>query len=237
MSPDDARRRGRPNRPLHCRTAPDSGPRRTACSTCHTHASAAVFLLSSKEMRPWECTHRRFGAGGNEPSSTQRSRPPTRGFVPWTQARHPSSSMSCAGTSASAGTAPSTGRGSSASSCILTAASGARSTWPHCARWTRAGTCGPIATGWHARRARCTPHLRASTATRARGRAYSSAGPYYGGYQMDPAFERRYGGTYMPLWGDALNWPAPMQTAAAWRATREVGYSAWPASSAACGLG
>ncbi len=68
-------------------------------------------------------------------------------------------------------------------------------------------------------------------------RAYSSAGPYYGGYQMDPAFERRYGGTYMSLWGDARNWPASMQTAAAWRATLEVGYSAWPASSAACGLG
>ena len=27
--------------------------------------------------------------------------------------------------------------------------------------------------------------------------AYSSAGPYYGGYQMDPAFEARYGGDYM----------------------------------------
>jgi hypothetical protein len=66
--------------------------------------------------------------------------------------------------------------------------------------------------------------------------AYSSAGPYYGGYQMSPTFERRYGGAYMTVWGDALHWPAPMQTAAAWRATREVGYSPWPASSAACGL-
>jgi hypothetical protein len=67
--------------------------------------------------------------------------------------------------------------------------------------------------------------------------AYSSAGPYYGGYQMDPAFERRYGGDYMRLWGDALHWPAVMQTAAAWRATQEVGYSPWPATAAACGLG
>lgn len=67
--------------------------------------------------------------------------------------------------------------------------------------------------------------------------AYSSAGPYYGGYQMNPAFERRYGDDYVRLWGDALHWPVPMQTAAAWRATQEVGYSPWPATAAACGLG
>jgi len=66
--------------------------------------------------------------------------------------------------------------------------------------------------------------------------AYSPAGPYYGGYQMDPSFESHYGGEYMQMWGDALNWPVPMQTAAAWRATQEVGYSPWPASAAACGL-
>ena len=66
--------------------------------------------------------------------------------------------------------------------------------------------------------------------------AYSPAGPYYGGYQMDPSFEREYGGDYLRLWGDALNWPVPMQTAAAWRATQEVGYTPWPASAAACGL-
>ncbi|HEY8858470.1 MAG TPA: hypothetical protein VIM27_03385, partial [Gaiellales bacterium] len=35
--------------------------------------------------------------------------------------------------------------------------------------------------------------------------AYSPAGPYYGGYQMDPSFERHYGSDYMRVWGDALN--------------------------------
>jgi hypothetical protein len=66
--------------------------------------------------------------------------------------------------------------------------------------------------------------------------AYSPAGPYYGGYQMDPAFERAYGADYLSIWGDASNWPVPMQTAAAWRATLAAGYSPWPASAAACGL-
>jgi hypothetical protein len=66
--------------------------------------------------------------------------------------------------------------------------------------------------------------------------SYSPAGPYYGGYQMDPTFEQHYGADYVAIWGDANNWPAPMQTAAAYRATLEVGFSPWPSSAAACGL-
>jgi hypothetical protein len=66
--------------------------------------------------------------------------------------------------------------------------------------------------------------------------AYSPAGPYYGGYQMDPSFEQHYGPEYLPIWGDASNWPAPMQTNAAYRATLEVGFSPWPTAAAACGL-
>ena len=38
------------------------------------------------------------------------------------------------------------------------------------------------------------------------------------------------------IWGDANSWPAPMQTAAAYRATLAVGFSPWPSSAAACGL-
>jgi len=53
---------------------------------------------------------------------------------------------------------------------------------------------------------------------------------------MSPTFERDYGAGYVAVWGDALNWPAPMQTAAAYRATRQVGYTPWPTSAAACGL-
>jgi hypothetical protein len=38
------------------------------------------------------------------------------------------------------------------------------------------------------------------------------------------------------VWGDADSWPAPMQTAAAYRAALAVGFSPWPNSAAACGL-
>ncbi len=66
--------------------------------------------------------------------------------------------------------------------------------------------------------------------------AYSPAGPYYGGYQMDPTFEQHYGADYVAIWGNADSWPVPMQTAAAYRATLEVGFTPWPNSAAACGL-
>jgi hypothetical protein len=66
--------------------------------------------------------------------------------------------------------------------------------------------------------------------------AYSPAGPYYGGYQMDPTFEATYGPDYVQRWGDASNWPPSMQTAAAYHATRVVGYSPWPNTAALCGL-
>jgi len=38
------------------------------------------------------------------------------------------------------------------------------------------------------------------------------------------------------MWGNADSWPAPMQTAAAYRATLTVGFSPWPSSATACGL-
>jgi hypothetical protein len=66
--------------------------------------------------------------------------------------------------------------------------------------------------------------------------AYSPAGPYYGGYQMDPTFEATYGPEYLRLWGDASSWPPVMQRAAAYRATRVAGYTPWPNSAALCGL-
>jgi hypothetical protein len=66
--------------------------------------------------------------------------------------------------------------------------------------------------------------------------SYSAAGPYYGGFQMDPSFEAAYGPHYLRLWGDASSWPAAMQTAAAYHATRVVGYTPWPNTAAICGL-
>ena len=60
---------------------------------------------------------------------------------------------------------------------------------------------------------------------------------YYGGLQMDVAFQSRYGSDYVVRWGTADNWPAwaQLQTAArAYRAGR--GFWPWPNTARACGL-
>jgi hypothetical protein len=66
--------------------------------------------------------------------------------------------------------------------------------------------------------------------------AYSAAGPYYGGLQMDESFMAHWGSEYLALFGDARHWPHGLQVAAAYRAVRQLGYSPWPVSSQACGL-
>lgn len=66
--------------------------------------------------------------------------------------------------------------------------------------------------------------------------AYSPAGPYYGGLQMDESFMAHWGPKYLALFGDARHWAHGLQVAAAYRAVLALGYSPWPASSQACGL-
>jgi hypothetical protein len=60
---------------------------------------------------------------------------------------------------------------------------------------------------------------------------------YYGGLQMDRAFQTRYGGDFVVRWGTADNWPvwAQVQTAVrAYQAGR--GFWPWPNTARACGL-
>ena len=60
---------------------------------------------------------------------------------------------------------------------------------------------------------------------------------YYGGLQMDIAFQSRYGGAFLHRWGTADNWPvwAQLETAArAYRAGR--GFAPWPNTARYCGL-
>ena len=60
---------------------------------------------------------------------------------------------------------------------------------------------------------------------------------YYGGLQMDIAFQSRYGGTYMTRWGTADNWPMWAQIDTAVRAYRSGrGFSPWPNTARFCGL-
>jgi hypothetical protein len=60
---------------------------------------------------------------------------------------------------------------------------------------------------------------------------------YYGGLQMDTAFQLRYGGDYVVRWGTADNWPAWAQLQTAVRAYRAGrGFWPWPNTARACGL-
>jgi hypothetical protein len=60
---------------------------------------------------------------------------------------------------------------------------------------------------------------------------------YYGGLQMDVAFQRLYGAEYLRRWGTADNWPAWAQLQAAVAAYRSGrGFWPWPNSARMCGL-
>jgi hypothetical protein len=60
---------------------------------------------------------------------------------------------------------------------------------------------------------------------------------YYGGLQMDVAFQRLYGAEFLRRWGTADNWPAWAQLEAAATAYRSGrGFWPWPNSARLCGL-
>jgi len=60
---------------------------------------------------------------------------------------------------------------------------------------------------------------------------------YYGGLQMDLAFQGLYGGDFLGRWGTADNWPVWAQLEAAVRAYQSGrGFGPWPNTARACGL-
>lgn len=60
---------------------------------------------------------------------------------------------------------------------------------------------------------------------------------YYGGLQMDVAFQSRYGGDYLARLGTADRWPPDAQIEVAVRAYESGrGFSPWPNTARACGL-
>ena len=60
---------------------------------------------------------------------------------------------------------------------------------------------------------------------------------YYGGLQMDRAFQRRYGRDFIRQWGSADRWPPAAQIVTAERAYRSGrGFAPWPNTARACGL-
>jgi hypothetical protein len=60
--------------------------------------------------------------------------------------------------------------------------------------------------------------------------------PYYGGLQMDTAFQRAYGGYLLATKGTANTWTPLEQVAVAERAYRTRGFAPWPNTARACGL-
>jgi len=67
--------------------------------------------------------------------------------------------------------------------------------------------------------------------------ASNTGNGYYGGLQMDIAFQRLYGTSYLHQWGTADNWPVWAQLDAAVQAYRSGrGFGPWPNTARACGL-
>jgi len=65
----------------------------------------------------------------------------------------------------------------------------------------------------------------------------NSGNGYYGGLQMDRAFQGLYGAEFLHRWGTADNWPAWAQIEAAVRAYESGrGFGPWPNTARACGL-
>jgi hypothetical protein len=59
---------------------------------------------------------------------------------------------------------------------------------------------------------------------------------YYGGLQMDLAFQRRYGAEFLARFGTADTWPVWAQLETAARAYSGRGFGPWPNTARACGL-
>lgn len=62
------------------------------------------------------------------------------------------------------------------------------------------------------------------------------SGTYRGKWQMNMAFERAYGPSFVRRWGRADNWPEWAQDVAAWRGWQARGWSPWPNTARMCGL-
>ena len=59
---------------------------------------------------------------------------------------------------------------------------------------------------------------------------------YFGGLQMDAAFERTYGREFVRAFGHANHWPRSLQLAVGAKGYLARGWQPWPVSSRLCGL-
>lgn len=86
-------------------------------------------------------------------------------------------------------------------------------------------------------RARRPPHLQAWLCIHHYEGAWNDPRPpYYGGLQMDLAFQQAYGAELLRRKGTADRWTPLEQMWAAERAHRRRGFRPWPSAARACGL-
>ena len=113
--------------------------------------------------------------------------------------------------------------------------------------WQARGAAGALAVALHARPAATAPAVPAIPAYleqaflcihRYEGAWNANTGNgYYGGLQMDVAFQSLYGGDYLRRFGTADRWPVWAQLDAAVRAySSGRGFGPWPNTARACGL-
>ena len=105
--------------------------------------------------------------------------------------------------------------------------------WPAilavCVALAAAGAARAAVPDWWKRDAMCVrAHEGAWTSNTGNG--------YYGGFQMDLTFQRRYGPGYLRRYGTADRWSPALQLAVAYRGWRTQGWGAWPNSARECGL-
>ncbi len=106
------------------------------------------------------------------------------------------------------------------------------------------GTLRQLAVRWRHRarrawwRANHPPELRGWLCIhRYEGSWADSGSPYWGGLQMDLAFQQTYGGWLLRHKGTADHWSPLEQIWVAVRAERQRGFSPWPNTAHYCGLG
>jgi hypothetical protein len=106
--------------------------------------------------------------------------------------------------------------------------------------WETRSAAAALAVAQHGFGVRVTPYLKSAFACIHGYEGVWTANTgngYYGGLQLDLAFQHRYGGPYLRRWGTADRWPAWAQVEAAVRAYRSGrGFYPWPNTARFCGL-
>jgi hypothetical protein len=133
---------------------------------------------------------------------------------------------------------PGTYGGGTVTRTVESAVGGATAAMLHA--WETRSAAAALAVARHGFGVRLTPYLKSAFACIHGYEGVWTANTgngYYGGLQLDLAFQHRYGAPYLRRWGTADRWPAWAQVEAAVRAYRSGrGFYPWPNTARFCGL-